>query len=168
MIANNWKEYVAQIKEEAFDSLFETEGEYYVTAIAEQAAKQYMEEAKISKYENCSVLDCFDDYAESEFERDVDDPCGWRGSFTGNNCGSRFCNAGVAQENISNIIWDEEFANACKMFGYDGVPTERGAETVEVIATELAIDEFYSELKNAWDKAMKLEIERQFEYHFGF
>ena len=121
MIANNWKEYVAQIKEEAFDSLFETEGEYYVTAIAEQAAKQYMEEAKISKYENCSVLDCFDDYAESEFERDVDDPCGWRGSFTGNN-----------------------------------------------IATELAIDEFYSELKNAWDKAMKLEIERQFEYHFGF
>lgn len=67
---------------------------------------------------------------------------------TGNASGSYYCNAYKAQEQIneSGILWDEDFLGWLSGLGLDlGEQMKRGAETVDVLARECALDRLSDE-----------------------
>lgn len=77
-------------------------------------------------------------------------------SVTGNGSGSYTFSSAKAAENVAGIIWDDEFVERCKEYGYAGVPTEAGPEAVDVIARCMALGELSGELCDAW-KELKAE-----------
>lgn len=77
-------------------------------------------------------------------------------SVTGNGSGSYTFSGAKAAENVAGIIWDDEFADRCREYGYDGVPTERGPEAVDVIARCIALGELSGELCDYWRDARGL------------
>lgn len=79
-------------------------------------------------------------------------------SVTGNGSGSYTMSSAKAAENVAGIIWDEEFAERCKEYGYDGVPTDQGPEAVDVIARCLALGELSGELCDAWEEEKRATV----------
>lgn len=115
---------------------------------------EYQEEVKADAIEaikeNLEYVDSWDEMYDSLF---VDD------SVTGNCSGSYYCNSYKAEQAVSGIIFDEEAVDEFKAFGYDGIPTEMGAETCDVIARCIALglvsgelEDCYNQLTNASDE----------------
>lgn len=96
--------------------------------------------------ENVEYCDTWDDMYDSLF---VDD------SVTGNGSGSYYFNTAKAEEAVSGIIFDADAVEEFKAMGYDGIPTEEGAETCDVIARCIALglvagelEDYYNELRD--------------------
>lgn len=103
--------------------------------------KDYLEEVRA----------CAEDYLDNEAVggdfREVFDAMVVDDSVTGNGSGSFTMDRAKAEENVEGILWDPDVADKFRELGYDGIPTEYGAESVDVIARCLALDDMYSELE---------------------
>lgn len=73
-------------------------------------------------------------------------------SITGNDNGSFYCSSAKAKEAISDAMWDEEIVDLIRELGYDGIPTDKGPEAVDVIIRYVLIGEVYSELEDYFDE----------------
>lgn len=51
---------------------------------------------------------------------------------TGNDNGSYYCNSRRAEEAVSDVLWDEDVVDSVRDLGYDGMPTHKGAEALEL------------------------------------
>lgn len=109
---------------------------------------EYQEEVKSDAMEfireNAEYIGSWGDMYDSLF---IDD------SVTGNGSGSYYFNSYAAAEAIKDIIFDSDAVEEFKEMGYDGIPTEEGAESCDVIARciclELAageLEEYYNSL----------------------
>ena len=63
---------------------------------------------------------------------EFEDDCWIDDSVTGNASGSYTFNAFKAQENISDLIWNDELLEMFNEFGYERIPLEKGAEFIDV------------------------------------
>jgi hypothetical protein len=73
-------------------------------------------------------------------------------SVTGNGSGSYTFNTWKAQENISELIWDEELLEMFREFGYNHIPLEQGAEGIDVSIRCFLLGEFTNEVENLIDE----------------
>lgn len=107
---------------------------------------EYQEEVKSDAMdaikENLEYNDSWDEMYDSLF---IDD------SVTGNASGSYYCNSYKAAEAVSGIIFDSEAVDEFKAAGYDGIPTEEGAETCDVIARCICLGLVSGELEEYYD-----------------
>ena len=107
---------------------------------------EYQEEVKSDAMdaikENLKYNDSWDEMYDSLF---MDD------SVTGNASGSYYCNSYKAAEAISGIIFDDEAITEFEYMGYDGIPTEEGAETCDVIARCICLGLVSGELEEYYD-----------------
>ena len=71
---------------------------------------------------------------------------------TGNDNGSFYCSTAKAKEAIADAMWDEEVVDAVRELGYDGIPTDKGPEAVDVIIRYALLGEVYSELEDYFDE----------------
>lgn len=115
---------------------------------------EYQEEVKAdameSIRENMGYVNDWEEMYEVLF---VDD------AVTGNGSGSYYCNSAKAAEAVSGIIFDEEVVDEFKEWGYDGIPTEMGAESCDVIARCLALEIVADELEEYYDSLTDNEDE---------
>lgn len=72
-------------------------------------------------------------------------------SVTGNASGSYYFNTAKAAEAVSGIIFDSDAVDEFKAMGYDGIPTEEGAETCDVIARCICLGLVSGELEEYYD-----------------
>lgn len=70
---------------------------------------------------------------------------------TGNGSGSYYFNSYKATEAVSGIISDSDAVDEFKAMGYDGIPTEEGAETCDVIARCICLGLVSGELEEYYD-----------------
>ena len=70
---------------------------------------------------------------------------------TGNDNGTFYCSTAKAKEAISDAMWDEEVVDLVRDLGYDGIPTDKGPEAVDVIIRYALLGEVYSELEDYFD-----------------
>lgn len=82
---------------------------------------------------------------------------------TGNGSGSYYFNSYKAAEAVSGIIFDPEVVDEFKEFGYDGIPTEEGAEAVDVIARCICLELVAGELEEYYDSLTEDEEEDEEE-----
>lgn len=80
-------------------------------------------------------------------------------SVTGNGSGSYYFNSAKAEEAISGIIFDSDAVEDFKLFGYDGIPTEEGAEAVDVIARCICLELVAGELEEYYNSLTEDEDE---------
>ena len=106
-------------------------------------AKEVVEET----FEN---YDSFDSLFDDPF---VDD------SVTGNGSGSFTFNSYRAKENISQVIWDDEVISRFEDWGYEGIPTEKGPEAIDVIVRCIALDVIRDELEEYYEELVDDAIE---------
>lgn len=78
-------------------------------------------------------------------------------SVTGNGSGSYTFNSAIAAENVCGIIFDQEAICAFRELGYDGIPTEEGAKTCDVIARCIALGLVSGELEKYYEEFCKNE-----------
>lgn len=71
---------------------------------------------------------------------------------TGNDNGSYYCSTAKATEAISEAMWDEEVVDLIRDLGYDGIPTDKGPEAVDVIIRYALLGEVYSELEDYFEE----------------
>lgn len=116
----------------------------------------YQEEVKSDAMdainENLEYNDSWDEMYDSLF---MDD------SVTGNASGSYYFNTAKAAEAISGIIFDSDAVNEFKAAGYDGIPTEEGAETCDVIARCICLGLVSGELEEYYDSLTENEEENE-------
>lgn len=107
---------------------------------------EYQEEVKSDAMdaikENLEYNDSWDEMYDSLFMAD---------SVTGNASGSYYFNSHKAAEAISGIIFDDEAITEFECMGYDGIPTEEGAETCDVIARCICLGLVSGELEEYYD-----------------
>lgn len=107
---------------------------------------EYMDEVKSDAMdaikENLEYNDSWDEMYDSLF---MDD------SVTGNASGSYYFNTAKAAEAVSGIIFDSDAVDEFKAMGYDGIPTEEGAETCDVIARCICLGLVSGELEEYYD-----------------
>lgn len=107
---------------------------------------EYQEEVKSDAMdaikENLEYNDSWDEMYDSLF---MDD------SVTGNASGSYYFNRYKAAEAVSGIIFDSDVVDEFKALGYDGIPTEEGAEAVDVIARCICLELVAGELEEYYD-----------------
>lgn len=107
---------------------------------------EYMDEVKSDAMdaikENLEYNDSWNEMYDSLF---MDD------SVTGNASGSYYFNRWKAEEAVSGIIFDSDAVDEFKAAGYDGIPTEEGAETCDVIARCLCLGLVSGELEGYYD-----------------
>lgn len=119
---------------------------------------EYQEEVKSDAMdaikENLEYNDSWDEMYDSLF---MDD------SVTGNASGSYYFNSCKAAEAISGIIFDSDAVNEFKAMGYDGIPTEEGAETCDVIARCICLGLVSGELEEYYDSLTEDEEEDEEE-----
>lgn len=119
---------------------------------------EYMDEVKSDAMdaikENLEYNDSWDEMYDSLF---MDD------SVTGNASGSYYFNSYKAEEAISGIIFDSDAVNEFKAAGYDGIPTEEGAETCDVIARCICLGLVSGELEEYYDSLTDDEEEEEGE-----
>ena len=72
-------------------------------------------------------------------------------AMTGNGSGSYYFNSYKATEAVSGIIFDSDAVDEFKEMGYDGIPTEEGAETCDVIARCICLELVSGELEEYYD-----------------
>ena len=80
-------------------------------------------------------------------------------SVTGNASGSYYCNSYKAEQAIKDIIFDSDVVDEFKAMGYDGIPTEEGAETCDVIARCIALGLVSGELEDYYNSLIEDEDE---------
>ena len=78
---------------------------------------------------------------------------------TGNGSGSYTFNTAKATENVAGIIFDDDAIEMFKMFGYEGIPTDKGPEAVDVIARCLWLGELSSELEDYFEELKQRDEE---------
>lgn len=119
---------------------------------------EYQEEVKSDAMEaikeNLEYNDSWDEMYDSLF---MDD------SVTGNASGSYYFNSHKAAEAISGIIFDSDAVDEFKELGYDGIPTEEGAETCDVIARCICLGLVSGELEEYYDSLTDNEDEDEDE-----
>lgn len=119
---------------------------------------EYQEEVKSDAMdaikENLEYNDSWDEMYDSLF---MDD------SVTGNASGSYYFNSYKAAEAISGIIFDDEAITEFEYMGYDGIPTEEGAETCDVIARCICLGLVSGELEEYYDSLTDNEDEDEDE-----
>lgn len=107
---------------------------------------EYQEEVKLDAMEaikeNLEYNDSWDEMYDSLF---IDD------SVTGNGSGSYYFNRWKAEEAVSGIIFDSDAVDEFKAWGYDGIPTEEGAEACDVIARCICLSLVSGELEEYYD-----------------
>lgn len=107
---------------------------------------EYQEEVKSDAMEaikeNLEYNDSWDEMYDSLF---MDD------SVTGNASGSYYFNTAKAAEAVSGIIFDSDAVDEFKAVGYDGIPTEEGAETCDVITRCICLGLVSGELEEYYD-----------------
>ena len=107
---------------------------------------EYQEEVKSDAMEaikeNLEYNDSWDEMYDSLF---MDD------SVTGNASGSYYFNTAKAAEAVSGIIFDSDAVDEFKAMGYDGIPTEEGAEACDVIARCICLGLVSGELEEYYD-----------------
>lgn len=120
---------------------------------------EYMDEVKSDAMdaikENLEYNDSWDEMYDSLF---MDD------SVTGNASGSYYFNSHKAAEAISGIIFDSDAVDEFKALGYDGIPTEEGAETCDVIARCICLGLVSGELEEYYDSLTEDEDEEEEGY----
>lgn len=124
---------------------------------------EYQEEVKSDAMdaikENLEYNDSWDEMYDSLF---MDD------SVTGNASGSYYFNSYKAAEAISGIIFDSDAVDEFKAMGYDGIPTEEGAETCDVIARCICLGLVSGELEEYYDSLNELDEEEEDEEGEGY
>lgn len=119
---------------------------------------EYQEEVKSDAMdaikENLEYNDSWDEMYDSLF---MDD------SVTGNASGSYYFNSYKAAEAVSGIIFDSDAVDEFKAMGYDGIPTEEGAETCDVIARCICLGLVSGELEEYYDSLTEDEEEDEEE-----
>lgn len=119
---------------------------------------EYMDEVKSDAMdaieENLEYNDSWDEMYDSLF---MDD------SVTGNASGSYYFNTAKATEAVSGIIFDSDAVDEFKAMGYDGIPTEEGAETCDVIARCICLGLVSGELEEYYDSLTEDEDEDEEE-----
>ena len=115
---------------------------------------KYIEDVKfdamVAIKENFDYVSNFEEMYDDLF---VDD------SVTGNASGSYFFSSYKAEQAVSGIIFDNDVIEEFKAYGYDGIPTEKGAETVDVIARCIALSYVYGELEEYYNELKEAEEE---------
>lgn len=115
---------------------------------------EYQEEVKSDAMEyikeNLEYNDSWDKMYNSLF---IDD------SVTGNGSGSYYFNRWKAEEAVKDIIFDSDVVDEFKEMGYDGIPTEEGAETCDVIARCICLGLVSCELEEYYDSLTDNEDE---------
>lgn len=107
---------------------------------------EYQEEVKADAMESIKEnMEYANDWGEMYEMLFVDD------SVTGNGSGSYYFNSAKAAEAVSEIIFDEEAVDEFKAMGYDGIPTEMGAESCDVIARCIALGLVSAELEDYYN-----------------
>ena len=96
-----------------------------------------------------------DNYDLSKTFDEIFDQLQMDDSVTGNASGSFTFSTLQAQENLTDLIWDEDITELFINYGYDGIPIDRGAETVDVMLRCIALDELYTELEEEYDELVK-------------
>lgn len=107
----------------------------------EEDAREYMEE----------------NFEESNWEdwEEVEDDLMLADSVTGNGSGSyTFCTY-EAVNNVTGIIFDDEVVGLFREYGYDGIPTEMGAEACDVIARCIALYQIAYKLEDYFEELRK-------------
>lgn len=118
---------------------------------------EYMEAVKADAKEAIKEnLDYCEDWESTYEGLFIDD------SVTGNGSGSYYCNSAKAKEAVEGIIFEDEAIEAFKEYGYDGIPTEKGAESCDVIARCICLDYVIDELEEYFDE-LKEEAEEEEE-----
>lgn len=111
---------------------------------------EYQEEVKADAMESIREnMEYANDWEEMYEVLFVDD------SVTGNGSGSYYFNSAKAAEAVSGIIFDEEAVDEFKGMGYDGIPTEMGAESCDVIARCIALGLISCELEEYYDSLIE-------------
>ena len=91
------------------------------------------------------------DYCE-DFEQ-VNDDLWIDDSVTGNGSGSYTFNTAKAQENVSDLIWDDEFIEECAGMGIEiGDLLKKGAETLDVSARCFALGYVSEDIREAFEE----------------
>lgn len=104
--------------------------------------REVLEDAKEYIEENAKYYDTWDEMYDELFLSDY---------VTGNGSGSyTFCTE-TAKENVVGIIFDDDAISAFRDFGYEGIPTEKGPESVDVIARCIALGYVSGELEMYFD-----------------
>lgn len=107
---------------------------------------EYQEEVKSDAMEvikeNLEYVNSWDEMYDLLF---IDD------AVTGNGSGSYYFNSYKATEAVSGIIFDSDAVDEFKEMGYDGIPTEEGAETCDVIARCICLGLVSGELEKYYD-----------------
>ena len=67
-----------------------------------------------------------------------------------------------AAEEVSGIVFDSEAVEAFNEYGYEGIPTEKGAESCDVIARCICLGYVSGELEEYFDE-LKEEAEEEEE-----
>lgn len=105
--------------------------------------KDVLNDGKEHIEENARYCDTWEEMEESLFLSD---------SVTGNGSGSyTFCTE-TAKGNVAGIIFDDDAIEAFREYGYEGIPTERGPEAVDVIARCIALGYVGGELESYYDE----------------
>lgn len=119
---------------------------------------EYQEEVKSDAMdaikENLEYVNSWDEMYDLLF---VDD------AVTGNGSGSYYFNSYKATEAVSGIIFDSDAVDEFKEMGYDGIPTEEGAETCDVIARCICLGLVSGELEEYYDNLTDNEDEDEEE-----
>ena len=119
---------------------------------------EYQEEVKSDAMdaikENLEYNDSWDEMYDNLF---MDD------SVTGNASGSYYFNSHKAAEAISGIIFDSDAVDEFKAMGYDGIPTEEGAETCDVIARCICLGLVSGELEEYYDSLTEQDEDEEDE-----
>lgn len=100
--------------------------------------------------ENVEYYDSFDD---AYFDMEL--------TITGNDNGSYYCNSYKAREALEGVLWDDDVVDAIRDMGFDGMPTDRGPETCDVLVRIALLGELYSKLEDYFDELKEEQEEEE-------
>lgn len=100
-------------------------------------------------------IEDYDNFSDAYWEMEL--------VITGNDNGSYYCNSYKAEEAVSGVLWDEEIVEAVKELGFDGMPTDKGPEALDVIVRIALLSYIYSDLEDYWDDNKEDEEEEEEE-----
>lgn len=76
---------------------------------------------------------------------------------TGNGSGSYTFNTAEAANNLEKVIWLDETVELFRDMGYEGIPLEKGAETIDVIIRCALVNEFHSDVEDLLHELNEVE-----------
>ena len=89
-------------------------------------------------------VDWFDDFDAAYDELEL--------TITGNADGSYYFNAAKAAEAVNDVIWDPQIYEELTYMGYNGVPTHKGPEFVDVLVRLALLPRLYNDIELYWYK----------------